>query len=197
MPGAPLNAPPLILLSGDCTGSAYIFAPSDILPAANTINNAHDATGGVTDPAAANTSADGATSGAIESTPNPRSSSSVPPYEMVFEIQCGATVGSAAVAAALDGSVGNHITHTNSPFLFTTLLMNNIHSYCLILFRSLTRSLTHFSQGDVDIFIPSYELNKIHKFQLAYKKKSRDKHGDRDASKMQGQPSVEAENKQT
>ena len=45
---------------------------------------------------------------------------------MSFEIQCGATVGSAAVAASLDGS------------------------------------------GAVDIFIPSYELNKIHKFRLSH-----------------------------
>jgi len=88
MPGAP-RGPPLILLSGDCTGSAYIFAPRD-----------------------------GDSGGASRG-------SSVPTYDMAFEIQCGATVGSAAAAAALDGS------------------------------------------GGVDIFIPSYELNKIHKFRLA------------------------------
>ena len=43
----------------------------------------------------------------------------VPNYELAFEIQCGATVGSAAVAAIPDGS------------------------------------------GDVEIFVPSYEVNKV------------------------------------
>ena len=43
----------------------------------------------------------------------------VPNYELAFEIQCGATVGSAAVAAIPDGS------------------------------------------GDIEIFVPSYELNKV------------------------------------
>ena len=43
----------------------------------------------------------------------------VPNYELAFEIQCGSTVGSAAVAAIPDGS------------------------------------------GDVEIFVPSYELSKV------------------------------------
>ena len=47
------------------------------------------------------------------------SSGDVPNYELAFEIQCGATVGSAAVAAIPDGS------------------------------------------GDVEIFVPSYEVNKV------------------------------------
>ena len=109
MPGAPLNAPPLILLSGDCTGSAYIFAPTDMLPA-NAINTANVSTDAVSDGAPAASTTDST----ISPDPGPRSSSSVPPYEMVFEIQCGATVGSAAVAAALDGSVGNHNNNNNT-----------------------------------------------------------------------------------
>ena len=122
MPGAPLTAPPLILLSGDCTGSAYIFAPRNIAAAS-------DAN---TDTTASTTTAvddDGSPSPSSGSVISPRPggvSSSVPPYEMVFEIQCGATVGSAAVAAALDGSVGH-----------------NTISLALIVSHSLTHSLTH------------------------------------------------------
>ena len=111
MPGAPLNAPPLILLSGDCTGSAYIFAPTDMLPA-NAINTASVSTDDAVDGAPTATTADSTI--IPDPGPSPRSSSSVPPYEMVFEIQCGATVGSAAVAAALDGSVGIHNNDHNT-----------------------------------------------------------------------------------
>ena len=128
MPGAPLTAAPLILLSGDCTGSAYIFAPRNMPPANNNNNNnnnpAATATATTTDGAAAATIVEGDTS----QPPGPSSSpgSSVPPYEMVFEIQCGATVGSAAVAAALDGSVSReqeeHDNHNND---------NNTHTHLL------------------------------------------------------------------
>ena len=78
-----------------------------MLPA-NAINTANVSTDNVVDDGAptATTTADSTIiPGPV---PGLRSSSSVPPYEMVFEIQCGATVGSAAVAAALDGSVGIH-----------------------------------------------------------------------------------------
>ena len=45
-------------------------------------------------------------------------------------------------------------------------------------------------QGDVDIFIPSYELNKIHKFQLAYKNKDDDRVHDGNQTKDQDQDGV-------
>lgn len=106
MPGAP-RGPPLILLSGDCTGSAYIFAPRNGQEQPQKEQHHNVAMG----------------------------SASVPTYDMAFEIQCGATVGSAAAAAALDGS------------------------------------------GGVDIFIPSYELNRIHKFRLATKAAAGEKEG--------------------
>jgi hypothetical protein len=49
----------------------------------------------------------------------------MPLYELAFEIECGATVGSAAAAAVADSS------------------------------------------GDVDIFVPSYELNQVHVLRLS------------------------------
>jgi hypothetical protein len=85
------EGPPLILLAGDCTGSAYVFSPVAGTPCAD-----------------------------FDS-----SRSTVPPYELAFEVQCGATVGSASVTAADDGS------------------------------------------GDVDVYIPSYELNKVHVFRMS------------------------------
>jgi len=88
MPNKP-QAPPLILLAGDCTGSAYVFAPR--LEDTN-IEEVIDIT--------------------------------IPNYELAFEIQCGATVGSAAVGTIPDGT------------------------------------------GDVEIFVPSYEANKVHIFRL-------------------------------
>ena len=129
MPNNPVG-PPLILLSGDCTGSAYIFAPKP--PATHAKHSAaskdlaedpknDDATLVVGEivAAAVDTASSGVNVSAARRSP-------LPTYEMSFEIQCGATVGSAAVAASLDGS------------------------------------------GAVDIFIPSYELNKIHKFRLSH-----------------------------
>ena len=58
MPDRPLSAP-MILLAGDCTGSAYLFAPT------NEVKENTDST--------------------------------LPSYDLVFEVECGATVGSAAV----------------------------------------------------------------------------------------------------
>ena len=96
------QAPPLILLAGDCTGSAYVFAPrltSEMKANLERINSKHSE--------GEDTQAD------LESVMD------VPNYELAFEIQCGSTVGSAAVAAIPDGS------------------------------------------GDVEIFVPSYELSKV------------------------------------
>lgn len=84
--------PPLILLAGDCTGSAYVFAPvSEDCPQAC----------------------------------QQAASSSLPGYGLAFEVECGATVGSAAVSVPPDRS------------------------------------------GDMELFIPSYELNKVHVFRLS------------------------------
>lgn len=69
-------------MAGDCTGSAYVFAPMES-PQGNTADSA------------------------------------IPRYELAFEVECGATVGSAAVTSVKDGS------------------------------------------GDVNLFIPAYELNKV------------------------------------
>lgn len=95
--------PPLILLAGDCTGSAYVFAPV----IENFPNKNSEWTEGARD------SATGSSGGAL------------PGYGLAFEVECGATVGSAAVSAPLDKS------------------------------------------GDMEIFIPSYELNKVHVFRLS------------------------------
>ena len=95
------QAPPLILLAGDCTGSAYVFAPR----LTNTMKIDYE------------------NSNRLKEGKGPEGDSvsvaDVPNYELAFEIQCGATVGSAAVAAIPDGS------------------------------------------GDIEIFVPSYELNKV------------------------------------
>eukprot|EP00981_Chlorochromonas_danica_P013103 scaffold5806_cov171-Ochromonas_danica.AAC.1 len=71
MPTKP-QSPPLILLAGDCTGSAYLFAP-------------------------------------VHSKEEVRTSEGIPRYELAFEIECGATVGSAAVSSVSDGSGDVHL----------------------------------------------------------------------------------------
>jgi hypothetical protein len=91
MPHKP-QTPPLILLAGDCTGSAYIFSPLK---------------------------KDMAEEGEMSA------AGQLPDYELAFEVECGATVGSACVAAAADGS------------------------------------------GDVDVYVPSYELNQLHAYRLS------------------------------
>ena len=96
------QAPPLILLAGDCTGSAYVFAPRltpEMKANLERINSKY--------------------SEGEETQADLDSVMDVPNYELAFEIQCGSTVGSAAVAAIPDGS------------------------------------------GDVEIFVPSYELSKV------------------------------------
>lgn len=70
---------PLILLAGDCTGSAYIFTPRP--PHANSPTTDLD-----------DTSADGVRA------------AKEPLYDLTFEVECGATVGSAATSPASDGS---------------------------------------------------------------------------------------------
>lgn len=100
MPGQQREAP-LILLAGDCTGSAYIFAPT--------------ASERETD------SREGGQGGGKHRLGYERH---MPRYELAFEVECGATVGSAAVMPTNDNS------------------------------------------GDVEIFVPSYELSKVHAFRL-------------------------------
>jgi hypothetical protein len=90
-----MQSPPLILLAGDCTGSAYVFAPQR-------------PSGPDPDP---------------DSSPSP--TNTIPLYDLAFEIECGATVGSAAVSSTDDGS------------------------------------------GDVHLYVPAYELNKVHVFRLS------------------------------
>jgi hypothetical protein len=92
----------LILLAGDCTGSAYVFAPrlteemkSNLESRSLRYNEGKESQADID---------------IVLDVPN---------YELAFEIQCGATVGSAAVATIPDGS------------------------------------------GDVEIFVPSYEVNKV------------------------------------
>jgi hypothetical protein len=94
MPNKP-QAPPLILLAGDCTGSAYIFAPKKVEDESICREGRKGLCG------------------------------MLPTYELAFEVECGATVGSACVSAAPDGS------------------------------------------GDVDVFVPSYELDQVHVLRLS------------------------------
>ena len=111
MPGRP-HAPPLILLAGDCTGSAYIFAP---------IKSCGDST------YSDSSSSSSSNRRSIINSSSHRLNgfdNSVPTYELAFEVECGATVGSAAVMPTNDNS------------------------------------------GDVEIFVPSYELNRVHAFRL-------------------------------
>lgn len=67
MPHRPLSAP-MILLAGDCTGSAYLFAPTTQLEGSSIKKNSLT-----------------------------HSDNILPSYDLVFEVECGATVGSAAV----------------------------------------------------------------------------------------------------
>lgn len=109
MPNRP-HAAPLILLAGDCTGSAYIFSPRSVSGHANQKtygDNGDHAKASLTATAAADTN-----------------DSTMASYQLAFEIECGATVGSAAVLPVADGS------------------------------------------GDVEVFVPSYELSKVHAFRL-------------------------------
>lgn len=90
LPKKKISSPPLILIAGDCTGSAYVFTPRDS-----------------TSPSSSSESPD------------------VPRYDLAFEIECGATVGSAAIGLTKDKS------------------------------------------GDLNLYIPAYELNKVHVFRLS------------------------------
>lgn len=90
------------MLAGDCTGSAYVFAPR------------------LTEEMKTNLESRSLRyNEGKESQADIDTVLDVPHYELAFEIQCGATVGSAAVATIPDGS------------------------------------------GDVEIFVPSYEVNKV------------------------------------
>lgn len=108
------------MVAGDCTGSAYIFAPkrsnhrpATVLPAVKELD--FDTFHGVLEDRNESEAVIGGNSG-IKSY---LESHNLPEYELAFEIECGATVGSAAVTAINDGS------------------------------------------GDVNLYIPSYELNKV------------------------------------
>lgn len=88
MPEQLPTSPPIILLAGDCTGSAYIFSPT---------------------------------------LPEGECNKALAPYELAFEIECGATVGSAAFQEITDED----------------------------------------GSKSIELYVPSYELNKIHVFQLS------------------------------
>jgi hypothetical protein len=104
MPDRPSSAP-MILLAGDCTGSAYLFAPSSNEKKQN------------------------------------KDDDTLPTYDLVFEVECGATVGSAAI-----NPLKGIIFHINK-FILLLLLLDG--------------------SGDVEIFVPSYELNRVHVFRLS------------------------------
>lgn len=199
MPNRPQD-PPMILLAGDCTGSAYIFMPSTSttrqrkktqqgrdeeedgtmqpmqpmqlnLDHVDTIDAVDSPLGdlrkGVIESDLAGPTIDGdrggetirirragardlvgavqqvaftppdptfnSVSGSVSSSEEvwagaEEGENAFPMYELAFEIECGATVGSAAVAEANDGS------------------------------------------GDAFLYIPSYELNKVHVFRLSQNK---------------------------
>ena len=69
----------------------------------------------------------------------PCANSDEPKYKLAFEVECGATVGSAAVSSVSDGS------------------------------------------GDVEIVVPSYELNKVHLYRLSKARAEADSSGSRGA----------------
>lgn len=87
----------MILLAGDCTGSAYLYTPRDTSTTRN-VRKADD----INQP-----------------------QKHLPEYDLAFEIKCGATVGSAAVSPVRDGS------------------------------------------GDLHVYIPAYEVDKVHVFRLS------------------------------
>jgi len=68
----------MILLAGDCTGSAYIFTPRSQRHSDNDDN--------------------------WSSPDTQRPVTKAPLYDLTFEVECGATVGSAATSPASDGS---------------------------------------------------------------------------------------------
>lgn len=159
MPNQPPDAMPLILLAGDCTGSAYIFTPRTartVEPLSLTVSKPSSSirtmSPSLSPPPEIQQT--GVSSESIQHSERNRSSADSgssnthsnnsfndlnffngkqekmevvstcailsPVYDLAFEVECGATVGSAAAAPATDG--------TNS----------------------------------VDIFLPSYELNQVH-----------------------------------
>ncbi len=63
----------MILLAGDCTGSAYIFAPQDEDILSNTDHNSNIDTD-------------------ISKIETNHNKDSIPRYELAFEVECGATV---------------------------------------------------------------------------------------------------------
>mmetsp|Transcript_7011 Transcript_7011/g.15577 ORF Transcript_7011/g.15577 Transcript_7011/m.15577 type:complete len:327 (+) Transcript_7011:96-1076(+) len=135
MPNKP-HSLPLILIAGDCTGSAYVFAPKKegregsgfSFEVGEGVGSSGGTREGSTVPIG--TVLDSATAQSIlQDSPDspPSHPSEVPAYELVFEIECGATVGSAAVTAIDDGT------------------------------------------GDMNLYIPAYELDIVHVFRLSEK----------------------------
>jgi len=109
----------MILIAGDCTGSAYIFAPKHWKREVQLEQSYHE-----------NNYIRSHYSGVIASIALGESALDgvdVPSYELLFEIEVGATVGSAALSIVTDGS------------------------------------------GDVILYVPAYELNRIHVYRLSEK----------------------------
>jgi hypothetical protein len=109
----------MILIAGDCTGSAYIFAPKhwkrevqleESYQESNYVRSHYNSA--IASIALGDSSLEG-----VE----------LPAYELLFEIEVGATVGSAALSIVTDGS------------------------------------------GDVILYVPAYELNRIHVYRLSEK----------------------------
>ena len=149
MPGRE-NSPPLILLAGDCTASAYIFTPrinddddddekeeegeKKKKKVLEKVSSSVEAPPSLLQPLSSDTATlerPSTTPSTAKVTPVNRKDKMresrgywLPEYDLAYEVECGATVGSAATHVLSDGS------------------------------------------GDVQIFVPSYELNKLHVFRL-------------------------------
>ena len=91
MPDRPSSAP-MILLAGDCTGSAYLFAPS--------IQQQENS------PTSSNRNVN-------DNTKTNSDDTTLPSYDLVFEVECGATVGSAAVNPLKGNITHNNIYHNS------------------------------------------------------------------------------------
>ena len=72
---------PLILVAGDCTGSAYIFTPRSSSHSVTTTQTTN----------AANTATDSKSEGSAATGSSDRTRNE-PMYDLAFEIECGATV---------------------------------------------------------------------------------------------------------
>lgn len=121
----------MILIAGDCTGSAYIFAPKHWKREEFRLEESYQESDYVRshyNSAIASIALLGdSSSSSLDRMRAEEEEEDLPAYELLFEIEVGATVGSAALSIVTDGS------------------------------------------GDVILYVPAYELNRIHVYRLSEK----------------------------